>query len=458
MTTKPTSFQRVWRLLSYLLRLRVRAWDGNKKNHPTFSGQKPHQKEKKTTRFQKFSKHLKTISRNGCFGFFVLGFPNFEAPALGPWITFLAGFWIFASGLKSGIPGSQTTVSGAGTTQRPEQIFWEKRWRSSIFIYPLCWLCSKTLKVQASTNPILEGLPTALKRGVIIGVPDIGKSIHFGLTWPYTQFHVGWPAPKELCDWMQMHIIQKHTLLPTLGPFRFFCLLIPTLAIIAPAASASTQPLISLSQCKNANFLQNSWTEFSAFSQVLKKPPRIYWCHAESMFHHFSILQDVHEQRFIALLLGQGGITGATRCAPHPLLATRALTKDEMMMRYDEMMMQIFIKLLHNTLHLMKSYEIMRSHHLVSTCNFETPPDRSFLINAFAAGPFCSKSRLSLPWWSHKSSSQSRRKLSLATWNTNASCLACLACLNPCRISTNWGTHRPMEPVSKPKISERMNM
>lgn len=254
------------------------------------------------------------------------------------------------------------------------------------------------------------------------------------------------------------HIIQKHTLLPTLGPFRFFCLLIPTLAIIAPAASASTQPLISLSQCKNANFLQNSWTEFSAFSQVLKKPPRIYWCHAESMFHHFSILQDVHEQRFIALLLGQGGITGATRCAPHPLLATRALTKDEMMMRYDEMMMQIFIKLLHNTLHLMKSYEIMRSHHLVSTCNFETPPDRSFLINAFAAGPFCSKSRLSLPWWSHKSSSQSRRKLSLATWNTNASCLACLACLNPCRISTNWGTHRPMEPVSKPKISERMNM
>lgn len=137
------------------------------------------------------------------------------------------------------------------------------------------------------------------------GVPN-GKSIHFGLTWPYTQFHVGWPAPKccivpwfcikmhrrsshDLRNgkevwrrifmdihpwstfyiigalWQTAHIIQKHT---TSYPW----VLILTLAIIAPAASASTQPLISLSQCKNANFLRKTAEDLLVITGVMPSP------------------------------------------------------------------------------------------------------------------------------------------------------------------------------------------
>lgn len=86
---------------------------------------KNHIKNRKTQQDSRDSRNSPQKWLDFCFGFCFLGFPNFEAPALGPWMT-LAGFWLFASGVFRD-PGSQTTVSGAGTTQRPEiQIFGRK--------------------------------------------------------------------------------------------------------------------------------------------------------------------------------------------------------------------------------------------------------------------------------------------------------------------------------------------
>ena len=144
MTTKPTSFQRVWRLLSYLLRLRVRAWDGNKKKPPNIFRTKT---TSKTEKHNKIPEIPEILHRNGWI--FALDFLFWDSPTSKHRHLGLGWHWLdFGCLLRdaSGVPNHRLRSWHHPTTWTD---FWEKRWRSSIFIYPLCWLCSKIVKSKS---------------------------------------------------------------------------------------------------------------------------------------------------------------------------------------------------------------------------------------------------------------------------------------------------------------------
>ncbi len=105
-----------------------------------------------------------------------------------------------------------------------------------------------------------------------------------------------------------------------------------------------------------------TFIEFSAFLKCKNHPPKKKE-KPVSCRVHFSILQDVQEQRFIASLLGQFGswhYGSDELCSPSPIGHKRILWPK---MKWRNMMQTLTQ---HST-----SHEIMKSH-LVSSCNFET--------------------------------------------------------------------------------------
>lgn len=139
---------------------------------------KNHIKNRKTQQDSRNSRNSPQKWLDFCFGFCFWDSPTSKHRHLG-----LGWHWLDFGCLLRGFFGIRDPKPPSPELAPPNDLKYRFLGEKVKFhIYPLCWLCSKTLKVQASTNPILEGLPTALKRGVIIGVPDIGKSIHS--VWP----------------------------------------------------------------------------------------------------------------------------------------------------------------------------------------------------------------------------------------------------------------------------------